>query len=201
MGHWLWGGEGNKITTWLEGQVMKTVDLSVPSSALRLPLVTLSCMSFVPQFPLWCCCSVAQLCPTLQDHGLQHARLPCPSPSPTYCHLLLWKTDTVWENAFQEHCAWRIVGAPCLFTYIYFWPPWVFVAACRLSLVAISRVCSLVNSMWASRCGAWVPGPAGSVVVRLSHPTACGTCPDQRWNLHPCIGRGTLNHCTPGDVQ
>ena len=26
--------------------------------------------------------SVAQLCPTLQTHGLQHARLPCPSPTP-----------------------------------------------------------------------------------------------------------------------
>ena len=27
-------------------------------------------------------CSAAQLCPTLQPHGLQHARLPCPSPTP-----------------------------------------------------------------------------------------------------------------------
>ena len=26
--------------------------------------------------------SVAQLCPTLRPHGLQHTRLPCPSPSP-----------------------------------------------------------------------------------------------------------------------
>ena len=31
-----------------------------------------------------CCCSVANLCPTLlRPHGLQHARLPCPSPSPS----------------------------------------------------------------------------------------------------------------------
>ena len=29
--------------------------------------------------------SVAQLCPTLQRHGLQHARLPCPSPTPGAC--------------------------------------------------------------------------------------------------------------------
>ena len=29
-----------------------------------------------------CCCSVAQSCPTLRRHGLQHARHPCPSPSP-----------------------------------------------------------------------------------------------------------------------
>ena len=27
-------------------------------------------------------CSVAQSCPTLQPHGLQHTRLPCPSPTP-----------------------------------------------------------------------------------------------------------------------
>ena len=31
------------------------------------------------------CCSVAQLCPTLQPHELQHARLTCPSPSPGVC--------------------------------------------------------------------------------------------------------------------
>ena len=30
-----------------------------------------------PQFS-----SVTQSCPTLQPHGLQHARLPCPSPTP-----------------------------------------------------------------------------------------------------------------------
>ena len=29
--------------------------------------------------------SVAQLCLTLQPHGLQHTRLPCPSPSPKAC--------------------------------------------------------------------------------------------------------------------
>ena len=27
----------------------------------------------------------AKLCPTLQPHGLQHARLPCPSTSPGAC--------------------------------------------------------------------------------------------------------------------
>ena len=29
--------------------------------------------------------SVAQLCLTLQPHGLQHARLPCRSPAPGAC--------------------------------------------------------------------------------------------------------------------
>ena len=33
-----------------------------------------------------CYCSVTQSCPTLSDpHGLQHARLPCPSPTPRVC--------------------------------------------------------------------------------------------------------------------
>ena len=31
------------------------------------------------------CCSVAQSCQTLQPHGLQHSRLPCPSLSPRVC--------------------------------------------------------------------------------------------------------------------
>ena len=32
-----------------------------------------------------CFSLVAQSCPTLWPHGLQHARLPCPSPTPTAC--------------------------------------------------------------------------------------------------------------------
>ena len=32
-----------------------------------------------------CCCSVTQLCRILWPHGLQHARLPCPSPSLGTC--------------------------------------------------------------------------------------------------------------------
>ena len=41
-----------------------------------------------PRFPSWhtaCCCSVTKPCLTLQPHGLQHARLPCPSLSPRVC--------------------------------------------------------------------------------------------------------------------
>ena len=36
----------------------------------------------IPRFSLDTSCSVAQSCPTLHAHGLQHARLPCPSLSP-----------------------------------------------------------------------------------------------------------------------
>ena len=31
------------------------------------------------------CCLVAQSWLTLQPHGVQHTRLPCPSPSPKVC--------------------------------------------------------------------------------------------------------------------
>ena len=35
---------------------------------------------------IYCCCySVAKSCATLRPHGLQHARLPGPSPSPRVC--------------------------------------------------------------------------------------------------------------------
>ena len=36
----------------------------------------------IPRLSLDISCSVAQSCPTLQAHGLQHVRLPCPSLSP-----------------------------------------------------------------------------------------------------------------------
>ena len=38
------------------------------------------------EFGVCChCCSVTKLCPTLRPCGLQHARLPGPSPSPRVC--------------------------------------------------------------------------------------------------------------------
>ena len=39
----------------------------------------------LPTLSLYCCWSVARSCLTLQSHELQHARLPCPSPSPGVC--------------------------------------------------------------------------------------------------------------------
>ena len=48
---------------------------------------------------LICCCSVAQLCLTLQPHALQHARLPCPSLSlgvcSSLCPLSWWCHPTI----------------------------------------------------------------------------------------------------------
>ena len=52
----------------------------------------------------FCCCSAAQSCPTLWLHGLQHARLPCPSPSPRACSnsfpLSQWQHPTILFSIF-----------------------------------------------------------------------------------------------------
>ena len=45
------------------------------------------------------CYSVAQLCPTLQTHGLQHARLPCLSLSPRGCSI---------SCPLSQWCHWTI---------------------------------------------------------------------------------------------
>ena len=56
-----------------------------------------------------CCCSVAKSCPTPQPHGLQHARLPCPSLSPGVhpnpCPLSWWCHPTISSSVipFSSH--------------------------------------------------------------------------------------------------
>ena len=83
-----------------------------------------------------------------------------------------------------------------------FWLCWVFVAVCRLSLVAVSgvsfpaavrrllssqsvgsRVCAL------SSCGTWA-----------TLPTAYGIFLDRNCTHVPCTGRWILNHSTTRDV-
>ena len=49
-------------------------------------------------FKVLLCCSVTQSCPTLQPRGLQHTRLPCPSPTPgAYSNScsLHWVSDVI----------------------------------------------------------------------------------------------------------
>ena len=49
-----------------------------------------------------CCCSVTKSCLTLRPHGLQHARLPRPPPSPgvcsNSCSLSLWCHPNIRER-------------------------------------------------------------------------------------------------------
>ena len=50
--------------------------------------------------------SVAQSCPTLWSHGLQHASLPCPSPTPgassNSCPSSRWSCSTI-SSSFSSH--------------------------------------------------------------------------------------------------
>ena len=58
------------------------------------------------------CCPVAQSCLTLQPHGLQHARLPCPSlppgvcsnscPSSGWCHLTISSSVISFFSCLQS---------------------------------------------------------------------------------------------------
>ena len=43
----------------------------------------------------WLFSSVAQSCPTLRPHGLQHARPPCPSPTPRVLKLMSTDGDAI----------------------------------------------------------------------------------------------------------
>ena len=56
--------------------------------------------------------SAAQSCPNLPPHGLQHARLPCPSPTPRacsnscpsswWCHPTIWPSVVSFSSCLQS---------------------------------------------------------------------------------------------------
>ena len=56
----------------------------------------------------YCCCSLTQLCLTLRPHGLQHTRLPYPSPSPRFCSnscpLSQWCHPTISSAVIPFSC-------------------------------------------------------------------------------------------------
>ena len=114
----------------------------------------------------------------------------------------------------------------CLFLkilFIYFWLCWVFVAACGLSLVAVSGCYSLLRCagfslQWLlllrstgsrctgfSNCGTWsqqlwLKG-SGAVAQQLwctglVAPQHVGSSRTRVRTRVPCIGRWILNHCT-----
>ena len=96
-----------------------------------------------------------------------------------------------------------------IYLFIYLWLCWVFVAVCRLSLVAASgdysslrctgfslRWLLLLQSTSSRRVGFSSCG-MGSVVVAhgLSCSAACGIFQTRARTRVPCIGRRILNHC------
>ena len=63
--------------------------MSFKSLILKIELNTCFCLEYTKTLEIkiiLCSCSVAKLCPnSLWPRRLQHARLPCPSPSPRAC--------------------------------------------------------------------------------------------------------------------
>ena len=55
-----------------------------------------------------CCCSVTKSCPTLWPHGLQHAKLPCPSQSPRVCSS---------SCLLSRWCCLTIISSAALFSF------------------------------------------------------------------------------------
>ena len=62
-----------------------------------------------------CCCSVAQLHPTLQPHRLHQARFLCPSPSPEACSnlrpLSRWCHPTISSSVITYSCCLQSFSA------------------------------------------------------------------------------------------
>ena len=66
--------------------------------------------------------SVAQSCPTLQPRGLQHARLPCPSPTPGACSNLCpssgWCLPTILSSVFPVSSCLNLSQHQGLFQWV-----------------------------------------------------------------------------------
>ena len=66
--------------------------------------------------------SVTQSCPTLQTHGLQHARLPCPSPTPgaysNSCPSSRWCHPTILSSVIPIPSDFTLSQHPGLFQWI-----------------------------------------------------------------------------------
>ena len=72
-----------------------------------------------------CCCSVAVVSDSLQPHGLQHTRLPCPSPSPKvysnscpsswWCFLTISSSAALFSFCLQSFPASRSFPVSWLF--------------------------------------------------------------------------------------
>ena len=70
-----------------------------------------------------CCCSVTQSC-LLVNHGLQHTRLPCPSPSPEVCWnscpLSRWWHPTIYSLSSPSPLAFGLSQHQGLFQWVSF---------------------------------------------------------------------------------
>ena len=91
--------------------------------------------------------SVAQLCPTLGPHGLQHTWLPCPPPSPGVCSnscpLSLWCHPTISFSVAHFSCP------PSLLASGSFLVSWLFASGGQSIGVSVSAsVLSMKIHCW-----------------------------------------------------
>ena len=95
-------------------------------NAVRTETIPLGPMPLGQMQVTHCCCSVAQLCPTLWPHRLQHARIPYPSPSPgawsnscpwtQWCHPTISSSVISFSSCLQSFPASGSFLMSCLFT-------------------------------------------------------------------------------------
>ena len=121
----------------------------------------------LPLHPSSCCCSVTVISNSLRHHGLQHARLPCPSLSPRVgsnsCSLSQWCRPTISSSvvsfpsspqsfpasgsfpmsqffASGGHSIGAVASAPVLPMNIHDWLPLGLTSLISLQSKGLSRV-------------------------------------------------------------
>ena len=145
-------------------------DIFINSSMLYITSLFLQVGSLGIEWLVFCFSSVAQSCPTLlQPHGLQHARLPSPSPTPgacsnscplsRWCHLTISSSIIPFSfctQSFQAsgsfpmsqffvsggHNIAASASASVLPMNIKDWFSWVLTNLISLQSKGLSRVCS-----------------------------------------------------------
>ena len=97
----------------------------------------------MPKFSCLACCSVTPSCVTLWPHGLQHARLPCPSPSPSLFKLM--SVESVMPSNHLIFCRPLLLLLP-IFPGIRVFPlSWLFASGCQSIGVSASASVLPVN--------------------------------------------------------
>ena len=184
----------------------------------------------------WICdsCAVQLSCSVMTDslrpHGLQHSRLPCPSPTPRacsescplsrWCHPTISSSVIPFSSCLQSFPASgsfpmsQFLLIPVDIPFIYFCLCWVFVAVWGLFLVVASGA-TFRCSVGAYQHGGFFCGPqALGMWTSVVGPTQAqfwltGLVALQHakfsrtrdWIHVPCVGRQILIHCTTREVQ
>ena len=166
---------------------------------------------------------------SVESDGLEPSRLLCPWTSPgkntgVSSHVLFQGTVPTQGSNLHLSCllCWQVCSLPlappgkpnqCSDLPFYFWLHWVFVAACRLSLVAASGGCSLgavhgflltMASLVVVHRRQQLQHTSSEVTVCEHRLCSCAQRSCSRWNLpepglksmSPALGRRILNHWT-----